>query len=202
MNKDEFPFFSEQMKEIILFRRNLPAIEKELTLKPLHLPRDINIIHQWVNQPNARTFWQMDGPLETLYHYYEDFLSSGTGYSLMCYLDNHPVAQVDYYKASEDEVGSHFEYKDTDFGIHLLMGEYKNPVAKLSRDVMITALAFLFTLDIDRVVGEPDALNLKANKLVEDVGFRFIKAIRMSYKNANLYIYNKTDFLDRYGDSY
>ena len=201
MNDNEFPFFSEQMKDVILFRRKLPVIEKELVIKPLHLPRDINVIHQWVNQPYAKAFWQMDGPIEALYHHYENFLSSGTSYSLMCFLDNQPVSQVDYYKVSVDEVRNHFAYEETDFGIHLLMGKYNSRVADLSRNVMITALAFLFTLDIGRIVGEPDALNLKANKLVEDVGFRFIKAIQMSYKTANLYLYDKTDFMNRYRDS-
>jgi Acetyltransferase (GNAT) domain len=201
MSNDQFPFFSEQMKEIILFHRKLPLIKKELVIKPLHLPRDIDVIHQWVNQPHAKAFWQMDGPVEALYHHYEHFLSSGTGYSLMCFLDNQPVSQVDYYKVSGDEVRNHFDYRETDFGIHLLMGKYNSPVADLSRNVMITALAFLFTLDIGRVIGEPDALNVKANKLVEDVGFHFIKPIRMSYKTANLYIYDKADFMDRHGDS-
>ncbi|MEO9020988.1 MAG: GNAT family N-acetyltransferase [Ginsengibacter sp.] len=198
MSIGTFPFFSEQMKDIILFRRKLPVIDKELIIKPLHLPRDINTIHQWVNQPYAKTFWQMDGPVEMLYHHYEKVLSSGNGYSLMCFLDNVPVAQVEFYKVSSDEVKVHFDYTETDFGIHLLMGSYNLPLADLSRNVMITAIAFLFTLDIGRVIGEPDALNEKANKLVEDVGFRFIKKIKMSYKTANLYIYEKADFLNKY----
>lgn len=201
MNDNAFPFFSEEMKEIIFYRSKLHKIEKDLIIKPLHLPRDINTIHQWVNQAYAKAFWQMDGPVEGLYRHYEDFLNAGTGYSLMCFLEEKPVAQVDYYKVSVDEVRNHFDYRETDFGIHLLMGKSNSPVADLSRNVMITALAFLFTLDIGRVIGEPDALNVKANKLVEDVGFRFIKPIRMSYKTANLYIYDKADFMDRHGDS-
>lgn len=201
MSDDTFPFFSEPMKDIILFRRKLSLIEKDLIVKPLHLPRDINTIHQWVTQPYAKEFWQMDGPVETLYHHYEDFLNSGTGYSLMFFLDDHPVAQIDYYKVSGDEVKIHYEYEETDFGIHLLMGTFKSPVADLSKHVMITALAFLFSLDIRRIIGEPDARNIKANNLVQDVGFRFIKQIEMSYKTANFYIYDKNDFMIKYQDT-
>jgi hypothetical protein len=80
------------------------------------------------------------------------------------------------------------------------MGNYNEPIAHLTRDVMVTALAFLFTLDIERIIGEPDVQNDKANKLVIDVGFRFIKPIQMSYKTANLYIFDKADFIRRYGD--
>jgi len=200
MDTTKFPVFSELMKDIILFRRKLPD-GKELIIKPLHLPRDINMIHKWVNRPEAKTFWQMDGSIEDLYRHYEEFLNAGTGYSLMCFLDDKPVAQIDFYKVATDEVKEHFDYKETDFGIHLLMGKYNTPVADLTRNVMITALAFLFTLDIGRVVGEPDARNTKANKLVMDVGFNFVKTIQMSYKTANLYLYDKADFISRYGNS-
>lgn len=201
MSKNDFLHFSEQMKNIILFKRKLPGTTNELVIKPLHLPRDIDIIHQWVNQPRAKQFWQMEGSVEDLYLHYEDFLNAGTGYSLMCFLEDRPIAQVDYYKVTTDEVKEHFDYRETDFGIHLLMGTYHSPVSHLSRDVMITALAFLFTLDIGRIIGEPDAHNTKANKLVKDVGFNFIKAIQMSYKIANLYLYEKADFMSRYKDS-
>lgn len=201
MSADQFPlFFTEQMKKIILYHRK-PDNGNEIIIKPLHLPRDINIIHKWANRPKAKMFWQMEGTKENLYQHYEDFLNSGSGFSLMCFLLNKPVAQVDYYKVATDEVKEHFDYRETDFGIHLLMGSYKKPIAHLGRDVMITALAFLFTLtDIERIVGEPDARNEKANKLVVDVGFRFIKTIQMSYKTANLYLFDKTDFIKKYGD--
>lgn len=36
-------------------------------------------------------------------------------------------------------------------------------------------------------MGEPDIRNVKANALVQKAGFRFIKQIEMSYKQANLY---------------
>lgn len=200
MKKNEFIFFSEQMKKIVLFRRKLQN-GKELIIKPLHLPRDIKTIHNWVNKPYAKAFWQMEGSADDIYLHYENFLNAGTGYSLMCFLEDKPIAQVDYYKAATDEIKEHFDYCETDFGIHLLMGSYKKPIAHLGRDVMITALAFLFTLtDIERIVGEPDARNEKANQLVVDVGFRFIKTIQMSYKTANLYMFEKTDFIKKYGD--
>lgn len=201
MSKKTFLHFSEQMKEIILYKRKMPETGNDLVIKPLHLPGDIGIIHQWANSTRARQFWQMEGPVEKLYRYYEDFLNSGKGYSLMCLLLDKPIAQIDFYKVATDEVKEHFDYRETDFGIHLLMGNYDKPVSHLTREVMITGLAFLFTLDIDRIFGEPDALNTKANKLVIDVGFRFIKTIQMSYKTANLYCYNKTDFVNRYGGS-
>ncbi|MGN6539849.1 MAG: GNAT family N-acetyltransferase [Ginsengibacter sp.] len=200
MSKNIFLHFSEQMKDIILYKRKVPETGNELVIKPLHLPRDIHIIHQWVNSPRAKQFWQMEGSIQKLYRHYEDFLNSGTGYSLMCFFAGKPVAQIDYYKVAADEVKDHFDYRETDFGIHLLMGNYMESISHLTRDVMITALAFLFTLDINRIAGEPDERNDKANKLVVEVGFRFIKTIQMSYKTANLYLFDKADFINRYGD--
>ncbi|MFX7895063.1 GNAT family protein, partial [Acinetobacter baumannii] len=72
-------------------------------------------------------------------------------------------------------------------------------VKGLTSQVMITALAFMFSLGIFIIMGEPDAANEKANKLVKKVGFSFLVQINMYYKVSNLYQYTREDFLRKHG---
>lgn len=183
-----------ELRNMVFYRRSFPDGGYEITVKPLCLERDINIIHQWVNESYALEFWQMQGPVEGLHQHYKKFMASGIGYSLMCFLKHRPIAQVDFYDVTNDEIKDLYNAKPGDHGIHLLMAPYQKPLPRLSTNVMITSLAYLFTLSIDRVMGEPDVRNEKANELVRRTGFRFMKEIRMSYKQANLYYYTREDF--------
>lgn len=193
------PLFGRQQKNIVLYRRALPGCSRWLEIRPLHPARDIRLLHQWVNQPYAKPYWQMEGPIGRLYRHYENFLDSGQGYSLMFFLDGRQVALTDYYRVAADELKAHYDYRENDYGIHLLMGPVETPVHGLTQAVMITALAYLFSLSIGRVAGEPDIRNEKANRLVRQTGFRFLKTIDMSYKTANLYLYDRCEFIARHG---
>ncbi|WP_346239590.1 GNAT family N-acetyltransferase [Niabella insulamsoli] len=197
ISQNDFPFPTNLSAQVQLYRKEFS--DKQITLKPLHLTRDIKTIHKWVNKPYAQTFWQMQGSIEILYAHYEKLLQSGKCYSLMAFLKDKPVAQIDYYATRFDEIYDLYEYEDNDYGIHLLMGPNKSAIKNLTPDVMVTALSFLFSIGIQRIMGEPDAANEKANKLVQKVGFRFIRQIQMSYKTANLYEYRKEAFLKIHG---
>lgn len=183
------------LSKMIFYRKVFPEEGYELTVKPLYLKRDIPVIQRWVNAPYALKYWQMPWNEKRLFQYYEAFMNSGKGYSLMFFIGNKPIAQIDLYQAMSDEIKDFYDAKPDDYGIHVLMGRYKEPVAKLSTNVVITCLHYLFSLSVDRVIGEPDSSNERANELVKRVGFRFIKTIQMSYKEANLYSYARADFL-------
>lgn len=161
------------------------------------LSRDMRTIHKWVNLDYAKRFWQMDYTYGKLYKHYEAFLDRRVGGSLTFFMDNRkrPLALMDFYQVIVDEIGSFYEAGPEDVGIHFLMAPIKKKVPGLSRNVLLTGLSYLFSLGVERIVGEPDARNEKANQLVTSVGFTFIKEIQMSYKRAHLYLYERNDFL-------
>lgn len=181
----------------LLFEKAFPEEGYTLGIRPFHLERDAPTVHRWVNMPYARRFWGMQGPLEALRAHYAAFLGSGNGFSLMFFLGSRPVAQIDVYAAVTDEIRDHYDARIDDYGIHVLMGPHRRPIPRLSQHVLLTCLSFLFTLPVGRVMGEPDARNVKANALVRKLGFRFIKQISMSYKTANLYALDRDVFRRR-----
>ncbi|MCH5719932.1 GNAT family N-acetyltransferase [Niabella hibiscisoli] len=188
----------ELKRKIVLHVQQFPNYTLEV--RPLSLTRDIPVLHKWVNMEYAKTFWQMDGSYKKLYHHYEQFLASGLGDSLMFFYQGNPmpVAQMDFYNPKLDEVGDKYEVQEDDIGVHLLMGPPINPVQGLTTHVMLCGISYLFISGAKRIIGEPDASNINANELVKRVGFQFVKPITLSYKTANLYFLEKTEFLKRW----
>lgn len=189
--------FDELKRTTVLHVQQFSAYTLEV--RPLSLTRDIPVLHKWVNMEYAKTFWQMEGSYKKLYNHYEHFLASGLGDSLMFFYQGNPkpVGQMDFYNPRLDEVGSRYEVGEDDIGVHLLMGPPTNPVKGLTTNVMRCGISYLFESGAKRIIGEPDAGNVNANELVKRIGFRFIKPITLSYKTANLYILEKTEFLKK-----
>lgn len=182
-------------RQIILFQKNCGHLT--IKVKPLCLTRDIRPLHRWMNMEYAKLFWQMNWPYSKLYKHYEWFINSGIGYPLMFFINNkiRPVALMDVYLARKDEVAQHYDAGAEDFGVHLLMGPNNKRIPALTTNIMITGLSFLFSLGVERIIGEPDVNNKNANALVKRVGFKWIKQIELSYKTANLYFCEKKEFL-------
>lgn len=189
--------FDELKRTILLHVQQFSSYALEV--RPLSLTRDIPVLHKWVNMKYAKTFWQMDGSYKRLFNHYEQFLASGLGDSLMFFYPGNPmpVAQMDFYNPKLDEVGNMYEVHEDDVGVHLLMGPPTNPVKGLTTNVMRCGISYLFESGAKRIIGEPDKNSINANELVKRVGFQFIKSVELSYKTANLYILEKTEFLKR-----
>jgi RimJ/RimL family protein N-acetyltransferase len=100
----------------------------------------------------------------------------------------------------------HYDTTPNDYGIHLLMSPYKELLSKtalglkgLSVHVLVTMLDFLFSFkSVTRIIAEPDSENKAANCLAQNACYRFMKEIQLSYKTANLYSYDREDFLKAY----
>lgn len=199
--KDNPLFNIRGLSQMTFLTRPFPVEGYELAVKPLYPVRDIPTIHGWVNAPYALEYWQMPWSEEKLFRYYKTFLNSGAGYSLMFFIGDKPVAQINFYHVMSDEIKTFYDAKPNDYGIHVLMGRYKKPIARLSTNVVITCLYYLFSLSVDRVIGNPDSSNKRANELAQRVGFQFIKTVQMSYKEANLYRYTRVDFFNDHPSS-
>lgn len=170
--------------------------EYTIEVKPLCLTRDVLFIHEWVNMAYTQAFWQMPGTYEQVYYYYKNMIDKVLGYPVMFYLkgDVAPAALMEIYAAKNNEIAKLYKVRKDDIGIHFLMSPVNKKISGFSLNVFLTGLGYLFSKGIKRVIGEPDKDNGKANELVKRAGFRFHKEIQMSYKKANLYLYEKDDF--------
>ena len=179
-----------------IFEKEFPQKKLSISIRQLCINTDVEFIFDWVNQEYAKRFWQMDGrPKQQLRETYKYILSSDFAQSFVALLHGTPVAQLDVYHALQDEVSLLYDAQKGDYGVHFLMAPNKRPISSLSSCVFQSFIEFLFTYnEVQRIIGEPDAENQHANKLVKRLGFQFQKQITMSYKTANLYFCTRDNF--------
>lgn len=166
-----------------------------ISLRSLRVPNDLPMIHQWVNLDYAKKFWNMDGPLESLMQWYQGMQSGVQAHSYLGLLDHRPVAQVDVYLAAHHEIAQNFPVLRGDFGMHLLMAPVLPRVPELSKKIIHTFLEYSFGFpEVARMLGEPDAANRAANRLIREAGFRFLAELSLQTKRANLYGITREEF--------
>jgi RimJ/RimL family protein N-acetyltransferase len=178
-----------------LYTNHSPKLNGEISFRSLTLDTDIHTIHDWVNRPYTKRFWQLNGDRGTLLDTYMRILSSHYAHSYIGSFNGKNVCQVDLYVAGADELINHVHCEPNDCGLHLLMC----PPEQMIKGITIAMLRefwrfyFLFP-QAERIFAEPDIQNALANKLARDAGFYFLKTIQMSYKTANLYSLTRTQF--------
>ena len=180
----------------ILYKKSFAGKNCVISLRLLSIKKDIELIYNWVNQEYAKRFWQMDGrPIDQLKETYQYIMLSDFAQSYLALLDNVPICQLDVYHALQDEVSLFYNAQEGDYGVHLLMAPNKKKISNLTIHVFQTFLEYFFShSEVKRIVGEPDAANMNANKLVKTLGFQFQHKIAMSYKTANFYTCTRDNF--------
>ena len=170
-----------------------------LVLRSLVLKKDINILHQWVNAPYAKDFWQLEGPKEQLQSIYQSILKNPDGHSFIGLLDEQLVCQIDLYRVQSADLGRYIRHQFNDCGMHLLMAPVKFPIPHLSRMVMETFLRYYFSFDeAESLYAEPAIHNHKACKLLGKSHFSFVQNIMLTDKAASLYLITRKQFYATY----
>jgi RimJ/RimL family protein N-acetyltransferase len=179
----------------ILYEKNFYEIGN-ISFRSLDLSVDLKMIHEWVNKNYSKQFWQLHGSKALIENTYAAILENPSTHSYIGLLNDKPICQIDIYLISADELSDHVLAGPDDAGMHFHMAPVIKQVKGLSALLMQSFLNFFFSFPkAERMYGEPDAENIKANKLVEKVGFEFIKSITMTYKRANLWVYTRERFL-------
>lgn len=180
----------------IAFRKYFPDRSFSIAIRMLDIDTDIPVVFGWVNEEYAKRFWQMDNqPVQQLKQTYRLILASDFAQSFIGLLNGSPICQVDVYNALRDEVSLLYPARQGDYGLHFLMAPRRQRIPGLSACVFSTFVEFLFSYpEVQRIIGEPDAENAAANKLVKNAGFSFQQTIGMSYKTANLYYCTREDY--------
>lgn len=165
-------------------------------LRSLNLFHYLDCIHDWVNRDYAKRFWQFAHGKKQIHDFYSGVLENPDTHSFIGLLNRKPVCQIDLYRVKADELGHHVQdCTPEDCGIHLLMMPPERRPRGLSFACLQMFLHYYFSFsEARRMYGEPDMENLPSNYLVRKLGFEFLRPIRLSYKNANLYAITKEQF--------
>ncbi len=179
----------------VLYEYSIEELGQTIGFRSFDLQTDLSLIHNWVNQPYSKRFWQMQGDIDLLYNTYTNILSSSYTHSFIGTLDNVPICLIDVYLVIIDELKVHIYVNADDCGLHLLMAPPRLLLKNLSYYALREFVAYIFSFPVATTLYvEPDCKNILANKLALKTGFQFQNTIQLSYKTANLYSLTKENF--------
>ena len=179
----------------LLYERNFYEIGN-ISFRSLDIVVDLKMIHEWVNKDYSKQFWQLHGSRALVENTYHSILQNPCSHSFIGLHNEKPVCQIDIYLVVCDELSDHVLAGEQDAGMHFHMAPMTKPQTGLSLVMMRSFLAWYFSFPgSQKMYGEPDWENIKANRLVERAGFRFIRPVIMSYKRANLWVCTREEFL-------
>jgi RimJ/RimL family protein N-acetyltransferase len=169
----------------------MPTPEGDFRLVPVRLPRDLDLVAAWMNDPVVAAFWELAGPADLTEQHIRAQLD-GDGRSVPCLgtLDGVPMSYWEVYRADLDPLARHYPARPHDTGVHLLLG----PAACRGRGlggVLLRALtdrALARRPAAQRVVAEPDVRNLPSLSAFRKAGFRRAADLDLPGKRAALMI--------------
>lgn len=169
------------------------VFEKEdISFHSLDLASHLEVIHGWVNHPYALPYWNAAGSMGLLRSCYQCILQNPFSHSFAGFYKDKLICQFDVYLVSADELAAHISTEPGDCGFHLIMAPVMDRVAGLTVSVVRAFLEHYFSFPhARRMYAEPDVNNEKSIALLERCGFKRIDTIRMSYKSAHVYCYEK-----------
>jgi siderophore synthetase component/RimJ/RimL family protein N-acetyltransferase len=180
------------MSQSLLFKTSRPA--GNFTLRPMRT-EDAALIHSWVTRDYARFWGMQNDSLEKVAAFYQRLTANNPRAALIGCCDDQPVFLMEFYRASEDEVGKHYAAKADDYGMHILIAPANKPVKQFSWQVFTVVMDYMFSQpEVNRVVVEPDVRNNKIHPLNKRAGFRYQHTIDMGHKTAWLAFCQREDY--------
>jgi hypothetical protein len=174
----------------VVYTRSFPANNFSISLRPLHLERDIPLLHSWVKREYVRPWWKHTIPfneiIQTLIHTaHSDFGQVFTG---MRGRNNQPLCEIQVFRATQDdELGMSSLVRPGDYVIRLMPNRVV-PIQQLA--VIQTCLEyFLLHKEVKRILALVDEEDLRDNAVIRKAGFSLLAQVPTAYKMDNLYVY-------------
>jgi lysine N-acyltransferase len=163
----------------------------EFRLQPVRLPRDLELVADWMNDPMVAAFWELAGPAGLTEQHLRTQLD-GDGRSVPCLglLNGVAMSYWELYRADLDPLARHYPARPHDTGVHLLLGpaEYRGRGLGAMLLDALTERVLERRPAAQRVVAEPDVRNLPSVSAFRKAGFRYAAELDLPDKRAALMI--------------
>ena len=167
-----------------------------LFIYPIKLPEDAVTIHEWVNQPYAK-FWDMENTkLNQVFDAYQKIIEDKHHNAYLGVLNNQPIFICESYSTLHDDIANFYDAKDTDLGMHILVGLAQKRIPNFTWNIFCFVMDFFFDyLNAERVVVEPDVNNDKIHVLNKKAGFNYLRVVQLANKKAHIALNTKENYL-------
>lgn len=192
----EFPnllhkhFFSDQLifpegKEVF-YSRYFPKENITISLRPIDLDSDLEMLHEWFHREHAIKIWKMDWPVSKLETYFRTMIPGDMMHAYIGEANGEPTFYFEVYWATKDMVGDYYEVLPTDYGTHQYIAP-TDPKKKYASPATQCMVDYVFAQpEVGKMVGEGSVDSLASMMNKAHVGFKVEKVIEMPHKKANL----------------
>lgn len=189
-NALQLHFFSEQLihpkgKEIF-FSRYFPKEDVLISMRPIDLDNDLEMLHEWFHREHAKATWKMDWPIGELERYYRTLLPGDGLHSYIGLANGEPTFNIEVYWATRDLLGDYYEVLPSDYGTHQFVAP-TDPKKKFVSPSTQCMVDYVFAQpEVGKMVGEGAVDSLASMMNKAHVGFKIQKVLEMPHKKANL----------------
>ena len=161
------------------------------TLRPLDPVTDVEMLHDWMNDPAVARFWELDGPIRRLVGHLDEQFTGTHSRPYLGLVDGEPMSYWELYRAQDDRIAAYYDARPGDAGLHLLLGLARFRGIGLGRHLIEAVSSWqLDAPETSRVVAEPDVRNIASLRAFEQAGFRRTHDIDLPEKRAALMVRN------------
>jgi RimJ/RimL family protein N-acetyltransferase len=171
-----------------------------LSLRPLDVDADLEVLHAWVTHPKAAYWMMLDLDAEQVADEYRKIEAHPHHDAFLGLSDGRPAFLAERYNPAEVELAGLYDARPGDVGMHFLCAPTAAPVHGFTLAVITTVMGWLFDDPAcARVVVEPDVRNKAVHALNAAVGFEVVGPIQKPEKQALLSTCTRAQFLARMG---
>lgn len=188
----------KDIRDGYLYERFVPEINKTISIRGTDIKKDLDIFHQWHNQPRVYEFWELNQSKDELKSYMEKIKNDPHMIPTIIEFDQRPVGYFEMYWTLEDRLGPYYEADAFDRGFHFLIGE-KDALGFNNTDAVLkSALHYLFLNDprTRRVMAEPRHDNKKVIRYAAYSGWKILKEFDFPHKRAALLECKRENFFN------
>ncbi len=172
-----------------VYRRFSAAVGKTFEFKVADVERDLEVFHQWHNQPRVSEFWELAKSKDELRDYLEKGLADRHQIPMILFVDGKATGYFEMYWVPEDRLAPFCDHQPWDRGFHFLIGDASFLGFKNTDQALASVVHYLF-LDAPRartIWAEPRADNAKVLKYAEILpAWRKVKEFDFPHKRAAL----------------
>ncbi len=181
------PLRQEQPEGIVYERYDYQS-DLTVSFRTIDPEQDLELFHQWMNQPRVAEFWEMDQSRDKLRNYIHSLLQDKRTWPVIGCFNGEPFGYIEIYWAMEDRIAPYYDCQPWDRGFHVLVGntDYLGKRYSLSWSKSMTHFLFLDDPRTNCLVGEPRADNQRLIKLTGPAGWSFVKEFDFPHKRAAL----------------
>lgn len=167
-------------------------------LEPVCYPRDLSLLHRWLNTEHVIPQWQLNKSLQELATFFEKMLADDHQRLYLITLNDHPIGYTEIYESYRDRLARYYSAETNDMGWHLLIGETDFVGQGHLRPIMTLFNLFIFENmnTTQKIVFEPEHRVEPFIKVVDELAYRAIKQLDFPEKTATLYVCQKEEFYD------